>query len=196
MPRVLCHCSKRVFLLTITQYYVFLPNIDNFHPSVFSDYFLHLYCYIKNVLGQYVLRLSLSFFRIEVGCLQRASNHVLYLMNGVAFFDSINYNRAQVLNIPVLLLDCRQDWTSNLPMIVSWMLWETMPITVTLWIYVVNIGIKMKTIVRKPEMIKKTSTFKTTNLDNFYIIRWFQVFLSDTYTLYTMLWYQQISSIQ
>ena len=38
---------------------------------------------------------------------------------GVACFDSVSYNRVQVLSIPVLLLACSQDWTSNLKMIVT-----------------------------------------------------------------------------
>ena len=38
---------------------------------------------------------------------------------GVACSDSVSHNRAQVLSIPVLLLACSQDWTSNLHMIVS-----------------------------------------------------------------------------
>ena len=38
---------------------------------------------------------------------------------GVAFSDFISHNRVQVLDIPVLLLACSQDWTCNLQMIVS-----------------------------------------------------------------------------
>ena len=38
---------------------------------------------------------------------------------GVAYSDSVSYNRVQVLSIPVLLLACSQDWTCNLQMIVS-----------------------------------------------------------------------------
>ena len=38
---------------------------------------------------------------------------------GVASSDSVSYNRVQVLNIPVLLLACSQDWTWNLQIIVS-----------------------------------------------------------------------------
>ena len=38
---------------------------------------------------------------------------------GLACSDSINNNRVQVLSIPVLLFACSQDWTCNLPMIVS-----------------------------------------------------------------------------
>ena len=33
--------------------------------------------------------------------------------------DSVNYNRVQVLRIPVLLLASCQEWTCNLQMIVS-----------------------------------------------------------------------------
>ena len=33
--------------------------------------------------------------------------------------DSISHNQVQVLSIPVLLLACSKDWTSNLQMIVS-----------------------------------------------------------------------------
>ena len=38
---------------------------------------------------------------------------------GVACSDSVSHNRVQVLSIPVLLLACSQEWTSNLQMIVS-----------------------------------------------------------------------------
>ena len=38
---------------------------------------------------------------------------------GVACSDSVCHNRVQVLSIPELLLACREDWTCNLPMIVS-----------------------------------------------------------------------------
>ena len=38
---------------------------------------------------------------------------------GVACSDSIKHSQVQVLNIPVLLRACSQDWTSNLQMIVS-----------------------------------------------------------------------------
>ena len=38
---------------------------------------------------------------------------------GVAGSDSVSHNRVQVLSILVLLLDCSEDWTCNLQMIVS-----------------------------------------------------------------------------
>ena len=38
---------------------------------------------------------------------------------GVACSDSVKHNWVEVLNIPVLLLVCSQDWTSNLHMSVS-----------------------------------------------------------------------------
>ena len=38
---------------------------------------------------------------------------------GITCSDSICHNWVQVLSIPVLLLVCSQDWTSNLQMIVS-----------------------------------------------------------------------------
>ena len=38
---------------------------------------------------------------------------------GVICSNSVNHNRVQVLNIPVLLLACSQDWTCKLQMIVS-----------------------------------------------------------------------------
>ena len=37
----------------------------------------------------------------------------------VACSDSVCHNRVQVLNIPVVLLACSEDWTCNLQMIVS-----------------------------------------------------------------------------
>ena len=38
---------------------------------------------------------------------------------GTAYSDSVNYNRAQMLSILVLLLAYSQDWTCNLHMIVT-----------------------------------------------------------------------------
>ena len=38
---------------------------------------------------------------------------------GVTCSDSISHNRVQVLNIPVLLLTCSQDWIWDHQMIVS-----------------------------------------------------------------------------
>ena len=37
----------------------------------------------------------------------------------VACSNSVSHNRVQVLNIPVVLLACSQNWTCNLQMIVS-----------------------------------------------------------------------------
>ena len=37
----------------------------------------------------------------------------------VARSDSVSRNQVKVLSIPILLLACSQDWTSNLQMIVS-----------------------------------------------------------------------------
>ena len=49
---------------------------------------------------------------VELGNLHATSNYVLCS-------DPVSHNRVQVLSIPVLLLTCSQDWTSNLQMIVS-----------------------------------------------------------------------------
>ena len=38
---------------------------------------------------------------------------------GVVCSDSVSHNQVHVLSIPLLLLTCSQDWTSNLQMIVS-----------------------------------------------------------------------------
>ena len=65
---------------------------------------------------------------------------------GVTCSYSVIHNRVQVLSIPVLLLVCNQDWTCNLQMIVS--------LERHIGQNVVEIKIKMKTIVRKPLMIK------------------------------------------
>ena len=62
-----------------------------------------------------------------------------------------------MLSILVLLFACSQDWTCNLKMIVTKKLREPMPITVMLsddHLDVVNITMKIKTLVWKPWMIK------------------------------------------
>ena len=56
---------------------------------------------------------------VELGSLHGTSNYVLYWIHGVTCSDSVCHNRTEVLSIPVLLLACNQDWTSNLQMIVS-----------------------------------------------------------------------------
>ena len=54
---------------------------------------------------------------VELGNFHRTSSFIESI--GVACSDSVSYNRVQVLSIPVFLLACSQDWTSNLQMIVS-----------------------------------------------------------------------------
>ena len=56
---------------------------------------------------------------VELENLHGTSNYVLYWISGVACSDSVSHNRVQGLSIPVLLLVCSQDWTCNLPMIIS-----------------------------------------------------------------------------
>ena len=54
----------------------------------------------------------------ELTNLHGTSNYVLYWIHGgLACSDSVNYNRVQVLSIPVVLLACSHDWTCNLQMI-------------------------------------------------------------------------------
>ena len=91
----------------------------------------------------------------------------------VACSDSVCHNRVQVLSIPVLLLTCTEDWTCNLQMIVSLEAQRTNAYNRYAMCpagqfrvknagghivrNVVEITIKMKTIVRKTLMIKSTS---------------------------------------
>ena len=63
--------------------------------------------------GRYVLRPSLGVFRTW----EPSRNFIV--STEVACSDSVSHNQVQVLSIPVLLLDCSQDWTCNLQMIVS-----------------------------------------------------------------------------
>ena len=82
---------------------------------------------------------------------------------GVACSDSVSHNRVQVLSIPVLLLACSEDWTCNLQMIVSLEAQGSVKVSAFdkhlkagghIGRNVVEITIKMKTIVRKTLMIK------------------------------------------
>ena len=82
-------------------------HINYFYYSGFSDYCLHLYCYIHNVSVGMSSSLLLVFL-IEFRTLHRTSIHILYL---ITCSDSVIHNRVQVLYIPVLLLACSQDWT-------------------------------------------------------------------------------------
>ena len=91
---------------------------------------------------------------------------------GVACSDSFSHNRVQVLSIPVLLLACSQDWTCNLQMIDSLEAQGTsiynryamktivrQPLN-DIGRNVVEITIKMKTIVQKPLMISAETLWK------------------------------------
>ena len=60
-------------------------KIDSYR-SGFSDYCL--FCYIHNVLANMSPGLQQVF--VELGSLNRTSNHVLYLIHGVACSDSIS----------------------------------------------------------------------------------------------------------
>ena len=63
----------------------------------------------------------LAFFRClsNSGTYTELRNTSVIESTGVTCSDSVSHNRVQVLSIPVLLLACSQDWTSNLHMIVS-----------------------------------------------------------------------------
>ena len=92
----------------------------------------------------------------------------------VACSDSVSHNRVQVLSIPVLLLVCSQDWTCNLQMIKG-VVWSSVKVPELdkhlkkagghIGRNVVEITIKMKTIVRKSLMIKNIK-LRLRNLDN------------------------------
>ena len=86
-----------------------------FQSLRFSDYCLHLYCYFHNVSADMSFGLLQVF--VDRGNLHGTSNFIE--STGVTCSDSVSHNRVQVLNIPVLLLPCSQDWTGNLQMIVS-----------------------------------------------------------------------------
>ena len=58
-----------------------------FYHSGFTDYYLHLYCYIHNVSADMSFGLLQVF--VELGSLQGTSNHVLYLIHGGRFFWSV-----------------------------------------------------------------------------------------------------------
>ena len=54
---------------------------------------------------------------VELGNLHGTSNFIE--TTGFACSYDFSHNRVQVLNIPVLLRACSEDWTCNLKMIVS-----------------------------------------------------------------------------
>ena len=84
---------------------------------------------------------------------------------GVACSDSVCHNRVQVLSNPVLLLAGSQDWTCNLQMIVSLEASGTNAYNRYAMCPAGQITIKMKTIVRKPLMIK-INKLRLRNFDN------------------------------
>ena len=61
----------------------------------------------------------LAFFRWTQEPSRNFELRPLLKPRGVTCYDSVSHNRVQVLNIPVLLLACSEDWTCNLQMIVS-----------------------------------------------------------------------------
>ena len=79
------------------------------------------------------------------------------------YFDSVSHNLVQVLSISVLLLVCSQDWTFNLQMIVSLEVKDIVRSSMKVPKFdkhlkkagrhiVVEITMKVKTIVQKPSM--------------------------------------------
>ena len=56
---------------------------------------------------------------VELGKLHGTLNYVFIESTEVACSDSVSHNRVQVLSIPVLLLACCRDWTSDYQRIVS-----------------------------------------------------------------------------
>ena len=61
-----------------------LTKLDDFYRSVFSDYCLHLYCYIQNV-SAYMSSSLLQVF-VKPRSQHRTSDHVLYLIHGDRLF--------------------------------------------------------------------------------------------------------------
>ena len=98
---------------------------------------------------------------VELGNLHGTSNYVLYWNHGGRLFwfrlpwpgTSVKYS--------CILLACSEDWTCNLQIIVFLVAQGTNVYNR----YVVEITIKMKTIVRKTLMIK-INNFRLRNLDN------------------------------
>ena len=78
-------------------------KLNDFYPSGFSDFCLHLDCYIHNVSAEMSSGL-LQVFLVKLDSLHGTSNHVFYLIHGVTCSDSINHNQVPVLSIPVFLL--------------------------------------------------------------------------------------------
>ena len=83
--------------------------LDDFYPSGFSDYCLHIHNVSADLFSSF-----LQIFLDELGILHGTTNYDIYLILwGVDCSDSVNHSRVLVLFIPVLLLTCSQDWTSN-----------------------------------------------------------------------------------
>ena len=134
--RALAHVCTSVILLLdlktktlnmqINKIYYYSELNKIFYHSGFSDY---LNGYIHNV------SVDMSSSLLEVSLPNPGTYMELRTTSTrVVCSDSVSHNRVQVLSIPVLLLVCRQDWTCNL--------------------HVVNITIKMKTIIWKLWLIK------------------------------------------
>ena len=143
---------------------------------MFSDYCLHLYCYIHNVSADMSSGIF-PVFLVEFESLHGTSNRVRYLIHRGRLIWFRNHKWIQVLSVPILLIACTQDWTCNLLMIVT-------PLTVTPCIqlqywtlkktgeHIVrnfeNIMIKMKTTIRRPWIMKSSifvPKFQTTLFD-------------------------------
>ena len=56
---------------------------------------------------------------VELGNLHELRTTSFIEIMGFACFDSVIYNRVEVLSISALLLACSKDWPCNLQMIVS-----------------------------------------------------------------------------
>ena len=109
---------------------------------------------------------------VELWNLHGTSNYIFIESTGVACSDSVSHNQVQVLSIPLLLLACSQDWTCNLQLIVSLEKVKVPEFDKHLkkagghiGRNIVEITIKIKTIVQKHLMIKIIK-LRLRNLDN------------------------------
>ena len=93
------HSLQRIFVqniytINITSIYrlnsvvwIFETGLVDFYRSGFSNYCLHLYYYIHNVSADMSSGLLQVF--VELGSLHGTSNHILFLIHGVACSNSL-----------------------------------------------------------------------------------------------------------
>ena len=108
-------------ILGIIYYQTLLPKMQIYLVLIIKGFWIIVFIFIV-ISTTFQLICPLAFFRclLNLGTYMQLRTTSFIESTGVACSDSVNHNRVKLLRVPGLLLTCRQDWSCNLQMIVSW----------------------------------------------------------------------------